>query len=80
MAKGCFYNNEWNGGMMRQRDFRENELLLIAEAVADAAICCRYAKGKPTVTPELRDILIDEVKRNPEFTAQLFRDGVCTLQ
>ena len=43
-----------------------------AEAVVDAAICCRQVRGKGAISEKARRLLIEAVFRDPELTVHLF--------
>jgi len=55
-----------------QDDRAEEELMVAAEAVVDAALWCHSLKGQGLVPVEIRQALIEALYRDPSLTPHLF--------
>ena len=55
-----------------QDDRAEEELMIAAEAVVDAALWCHSLRGNGIVPVEVRQTLIEAIYRDPSLTPYLF--------
>lgn len=55
-----------------QDDRAQEELMVAAEAVVDAALWCHSLRGNGLVAVEVRQALIEAIYRDPSLTPHLF--------